>query len=134
MILKIDFESEMPIYEQLRRQIIEGIAKGELKVGEELPSVRQLSEDIGINLHTVNKSYNILKDEGYLVIDRRKGAMVRDTMPQTSDEYFDNLERELKYIIADSYCRGMGKEEFLSICENYFNEYIESGESERDGR
>lgn len=134
MILKIDFESEMPIYEQLRRQIIEGIAKGELNTGEELPSVRQLAEDIGINLHTVNKAYNVLKDEGYLVIDRRKGAMVKDILPEATKEYYDSLEKELKFIVADAYCRGMGKDEFLKQCERYFDEYIESRMERENGR
>ena len=76
MILKIDFDSDMPIYVQIKNQIIEGIAKGEIDKGEELPSVRALAEDIGINMHTVNKAYNMLKDEGYIKIDRRKGAIV----------------------------------------------------------
>lgn len=134
MILKIDFESQIPIYEQLRRQLIEGIARGELKAGEELPSVRQLAEDIGINLHTVNKSYNILKDEGLLVIDRRKGAMVKDILPNMTQDYYESLESELKYIIADAYCRGMEKEDFLSLCEKIFDDYIKSREGEIGGR
>ncbi len=113
MFIKIDFESEMPIYEQLRRQIIMGIAKGALEKGEQLPSVRQLAEDIGINLHTVNKTYNVLKEEGYLVIDRRKGAMVRDIMPKANKEYSEHLQAEMEYIIANSYCRGLTKEDFF---------------------
>lgn len=122
-MLKIDFESETPIYEQLRRQIIQGIAKGELKKGEELPSVRQMAEDIGINLHTVNKTYNILKSEGYLTIDRRKGAMVSDSLPSVTDDYREMLNEELEYIIANAYCRGISKDEFLSICDKVFDMY-----------
>lgn len=122
MIIKIDFESEIPIYEQLGRQIIEGIAKGELKKGEQLPSVRQLAEDIGINLHTVNKVYNILKNEGFLTIDRRKGAMVNNLMPEVTEEFMDFIVRELKFIIHNSYCRGMGREEFLNICKSIYDE------------
>ena len=91
MLLRIDFESETPIYEQLRRQIIIGLASGELKKGEKLPSVRQLAGDIGINLHTVNKTYNILKNEGYLTIDRRKGAMIKDDLLEAKDEYLSIL-------------------------------------------
>ena len=121
MLIKIDFESEMPIYEQLRRQIIEGIALGDLEKGEALPSVRQLAEDIGINLHTVNKTYNILKNEGYLSIDRRKGAMVSDTMPKVTTEYLEALEDELIYIISNSYCRGVEEEKFLNICKNIYD-------------
>ncbi len=121
MFLKIDFESEMPIYEQLRRQIIEGIASGELEKGEELPSVRQLAEDIGINLHTVNKTYNILKSEGYLTIDRRKGAMVSDVMPNATEDYLDDLGEELKYIISNSYCRGIEREQFIGLCSRIYD-------------
>ncbi len=121
MLLKIDFESEMPIYEQLRRQIIIGIATGELDLGEELPSVRQLGGDIGINLHTVNKTYNILKNEGYLIIDRRKGAMLKDSLPEASEEYMNMLQNELNYLIADSKNRGIGKDEFLKLCEEFYD-------------
>lgn len=79
-----------------------------------MPSVRQLAEDIGINLHTVNKSYNLLKDEGYLVVDRRKGTRVSDTMPEPNEKYIDNLKEEIGYISADAYCKGNRK---------YFCEY-----------
>lgn len=124
MLLKIDFESEMPIYEQLRRQLIIGIATGELAIGEELPSVRQLGGDIGINLHTVNKTYNILKNEGYLIIDRRKGAMIKDSLPEAHDEYLEILENELRYLIADSKNRKINKDEFLKICSDIYDEFI----------
>ena len=125
MLLKIDFESETPIYEQLRRQIIIGIAKGELEAGEELPSVRQLGGDIGINLHTVNKTYNILKSEGYLIIDRRKGAMIKDNLPKAQEEYLQILREELNYLIADSKNRNIDKEEFIKICSDIYDEIID---------
>ena len=134
MIIKIDFESETPIYEQLRRQIIQGIAKGELKKGEELPSVRQLAEDIGINLHTVNKAYNILKEEGYLVVDRRKGTRISGTMPKTDESYIDSLKEEIKYITANAYCRGVSKQSFLELCEKYFNDFIKNKEGDFNRR
>ena len=122
MFLKIDFESEMPIYEQLRRQLIIGLANGELKAGEELPSVRQLGGDIGINLHTVNKAYNILKNEGYLTSDRRTGTMVKNPLPLMEKEYIEKLKEELDYLIADSKNRGMSEEEFLKICRSFYKE------------
>ena len=123
MLLKINFESDMPIYEQLRRQIIIGIAAGELDIGEELPSVRQLGGDIGINLHTVNKAYNILKSEGYLIIDRRKGAMVKDNLPVLGEEYLEILDNELRYLVADSKNRGISKEDFLKYCGELYDEF-----------
>ncbi|MFL0248956.1 GntR family transcriptional regulator [Clostridium neuense] len=123
MLIKIDFESETPIYEQLKRQIVKGIAKGELKKGESLPSVRQMGEDIGINLHTVNKTYNILKQEGYLNIDRRIGAVVSEDMPKNSGEFNEQLKEELEYVIADCSCRGIGKSEFLDLCKKIYDAY-----------
>ena len=76
MILKIDFESEEALYIQLCNQIIMGIATEVLREGDSLPSVRQLADEIGINMHTVNKAYAVLKQEGFLRLDRRRGAVV----------------------------------------------------------
>ena len=76
MIIKIDFESEEAIYIQLRNQIIMGIATDRIREGDSLPSVRQLAENIGINMHTVNKAYAVLKQEGYIKLDRRRGAVI----------------------------------------------------------
>ena len=76
MIIELDMNSSIPIYVQLRNQIVMGIGHGELKPGESLPTVRQLAEDAGVNTMTVNKTYQILKTEGYINIDRRHGAVV----------------------------------------------------------
>ena len=76
MIIEIDFNSDEAIYIQLRNQIIMGIATSQLMVGDSLPSVRQLADHIGINMHTVNKAYSVLRQEGYIKLDRRKGAVI----------------------------------------------------------
>lgn len=110
MLIKIDFESENPIYMQLREQLIEGIARGELVPGETLPSVRQLAEDIGINLHTVSKTYNILKSEGYLTVDRRKGALVNGIPHEYEENKQDELRRGLSGVLAQMHCKGITKE------------------------
>ena len=72
MIITLDMAASVPIYIQLRNQIVTGIAKGDLKAGEKLPSVRQMAQDAGVNMMTVNKTYQILKSEGYIDIDRRQ--------------------------------------------------------------
>ena len=76
MVIKIDFNSDEAIYIQLRNQIIMGIATSQLAVGDSLPSVRQLADYVGINMHTVNKAYSVLRQEGYIKLDRRKGAVI----------------------------------------------------------
>ena len=123
MLIEIDFEAEIPIYEQLKRQIIEGIALGHLKAGENLPSVRQMAEDIGINLHTVNKAYNELKLEGYLNIDRRKGAMVSSMFPESTEDFDEKLREDLKYLIAKAYLRKINEKKFLEFCSSIFKKY-----------
>ena len=74
--MKIDFNSEEALYVQLCNQIIVGIATDSLREGDSLPSVRQLADEIGINMHTVNKAYSVLKQEGFLRLDRRRGAVI----------------------------------------------------------
>lgn len=76
MLIEIDFNSDEAIYVQLCNQIIMGIATDQLKIGETLPSVRQLADTVGINMHTVNKAYSVLRQEGFVTIDRRKGAVI----------------------------------------------------------
>lgn len=110
MILKIDFDSEIPIYLQIKNQVIEGIAKSQIEDGEELPSVRGLAEDIGVNMHTVNKAYSLLKDEGYLKIDRRRGAFISLDLKLSQDKFKEELDYNLSYYMAECYNRGIDKE------------------------
>ena len=76
MMIEIDFSSDEAIYIQLTNQIIMGIATSRLQEGDTLPSVRQLADTVGINMHTVNKAYSVLKQEGFVKVDRRKGAVI----------------------------------------------------------
>lgn len=78
MVITVDKLSDAPLYLQLRDAVIAGIASGELRAGDALPSVRSLAEDLGINLHTVNKAYATLRDEGYVIMLGRRGAYVAD--------------------------------------------------------
>ena len=80
MIVRIDQSLGVPIYQQVRDQVVAAIAAGELVEGDALPSVRALAVDLGINLHTVNKAYALLRDDGYLVVRGRAGAFVAKPM------------------------------------------------------
>ena len=123
MILNLDFNSDIPIYTQIREQIIKSIAKGDLKINESLPSVRTMAEEIGVNLHTVNKSYNLLKDEGYINIDRRKGAIVKELPLDKTDDNITKIKSMLDLLVAESYLLGMSREEFLNYSNKLFDEY-----------
>ena len=123
MILNLDFNSDVPIYAQIKEQIIKSIATGDLKLNESLPSVRNMAEEIGVNLHTVNKSYNLLKDEGYINIDRRKGAIVKELPLDKTDDNITKIKSMLDLLVAESYLLGMSREEFLNYSNKLFDEY-----------
>lgn len=131
MIIELDMNSStpIPIYVQLRNQIVMGIGRGELKLGESLPTVRQLAQDIGVNTMTVNKAYQILKTEGYIKIDRRHGAIVSDNIDM--DIVFrEKLENELELLLAEAAINGMDKNDFLSMCNEIYSKMKVSGDSE----
>ena len=119
MIINLNMNSDVPIYVQLRNEIVMGIGRGELKRGESLPTVRQMAADIGVNTMTVNKAYKILKDEGYIEIDRRHGAKVNPSI-NLSFEFKEKLESELELLVAESVLKGISKEEFLNMFNSVF--------------
>ncbi|HBA48647.1 MAG: GntR family transcriptional regulator [Lachnospiraceae bacterium] len=121
MILEIDFNSDEALYLQLCNQIIMGIATSRFQEGDSLPSVRQMADSIGINMHTVNKAYTVLKQEGYVKVDRRRGAVIAvdaDRM-QTLAE----LKKELQVILAKGSCKNISKEEIYELIEEIYEDY-----------
>lgn len=119
MVISINEMSEIPIYQQIRNQIVQGISDGRLAPGEQLPTVRGLAEEIGINSMTVNKAYALLKQEGYIYADRRSGARVQKEFAGTK-ELSKKSEELLQQIISEAKVSGMTKEEFFEICEKLF--------------
>ncbi len=120
MIWKFDFESETPIYMQIRNQVVLSVSKGELKPGDKLPTVRALSDESGINMMTVSKAYQLLKTEGYVVAERRSGTVVSSKLPKC--EVSDDTTERLGLILAEMKISGMSKAEILSICEKLIEE------------
>lgn len=119
MIIAINEYSDIPIYIQIRNQIVLGISDGRLAPGEQLPTVRALAEEMGINSMTVNKAYQLLKQEGYIYTDRRNGAKVRERM-EFNAELTNESKELLQRVISEAKVRGISKEEFYRICEAFF--------------
>lgn len=120
-MIEIDFNSDEAIYLQLKNQIILGIATSRFQEGDSLPSVRQLAEVVGINMHTVNKAYTVLKQEGYVKVDRRKGAVIAVDMDKLKMR--SELKRELQVMIARGSCKNITKEEFHELIDDIYREY-----------
>lgn len=121
MVIAINEVSDVPIYQQIRNQIVMGISNGELAPGEQLPTVRALAEEIGINSMTVSKAYQLLKQEGYIYADRRSGARVRMNF-EKNGMLTPESEELLKRIISEAKIGGMSREAFLQKCEKYYGE------------
>ena len=122
MIVTLDMTKDVPIYEQLKQQIVAGIARCELLPGEPLPSVRQLAADLSINLHTVAKAYNQLKDEGFLTVHRSRGVIVNPAQKfQASDAYIVVLSEALETQALTARSRGVSREQWLELCKKVFD-------------
>ena len=119
MVIAINEYLNVPIYLQIRNQIVIGISDGKLAPGEQLPTVRALAEEMGINVMTVNKAYQILKQEGYIYTDRRNGAKVRERMEFSGDLPGEAREM-LQRVISEARVRGISKEAFFQMCEEFF--------------
>ena len=119
MIIRIDELSDVPIYKQLRNQIVMGISSGELKSGEQLPTVRNLALEMGINTMTVSKAYQLLKTEGYIMTDRKNGARIRTEINKEAS-ISDANKSELKRIVSEARISGVEKQELLSLVEKYW--------------
>lgn len=120
-IIKLNFESDEAIYVQLCNEIIRGIALGAIRDGDSLPSVRQMAEDISINMHTVNKAYTILKDEGYVKLDRRTGAVVRISPDKV--RVLEHMRQEFEPAVIRGMLNGVSREEAIALINNLYDEY-----------
>ena len=121
MVIKIDFQSDEALYIQLRNQIILGIATSTLREGDVLPSVRQLAEDIGINMHTVNKAYSVLRQEGFVTIDRRRGAIV--SLDVDKLQAVDEMQKNLRVLLAKGRCKNITRQEIHDMVDEIFDGY-----------
>lgn len=123
MIIEIDFNSDEAIYVQLCNQIILGIATSQFREGEQLPSVRQLADTIGINMHTVNKAYSILQQDGFVKIDRRRGAVI--ALDINKLKALSEAQDELSVVIARALCKGIGRGDIHALVDKIYDRYEE---------
>lgn len=121
MDICIDFNSDEAFYIQLINQIILGIAMEQLHEGDNLPSVRQMAEDVGINMHTVNKAYTILRQEGFIKLDRRKGAVISIDMDKL--RVLEEMKHELSVVLARGICNGVDREDAHQLVDELYDAF-----------
>ena len=115
MLIRIDLQSDVPLYLQLRNELVLAIAAGQLLPGQKLPSVRQLAGQLGVNAMTVQKSYNLLKAQGFVVTDRKRGTVVSST-PPSGQACCAQLQDDLALLAAQAGLGGLSQQEFLQLC------------------
>ncbi|MDE5894143.1 MAG: GntR family transcriptional regulator [Acetatifactor sp.] len=121
MLIEVDFNSDEALYLQLCNQIIMGIATSQFREGDSLPSVRQLADLVGINMHTVNKAYTVLRQEGFVKVDRRKGAVIAIDVDKLRT--MTELKKELRVILAKGSCKNITREEMHALIDEIYEEY-----------
>jgi GntR family transcriptional regulator len=122
MIIEIEPESDTAIYQQITNQIIEGIASRKLLPGNTLPSVRLLATNLGVNMHTVHKSYHQLEKMGIISIVSKSGAIIAS--PQTDPELnFAKFKSEFKPLIAEALVVGMSAEQIQDLVTGILSDY-----------
>ena len=131
MVLKIDFNSDEAIYIQLRNQIIMGIATEMIHEGDTLPSVRQMADHICINIHTVNKSYSLLRPEGYVKLDRRRGAVV--SLDVDKIQAINTMRQNLDVVLACGICKNITREEVHQLVDEIYDRYTRACMEDTDG-
>ena len=122
MIFRIDFESDEALYLQIRNQIIMGIANDLIHEGESLPSVRQMAEYTGINMHMVNKAYGILRDEGIVIQDGRRGTLIRIDVDKL--RAIEELDRNMRIVLAKAVCKNVSREEAHQVLDRIYDDYV----------
>ncbi|MEM0161317.1 MAG: GntR family transcriptional regulator [Thermoplasmata archaeon] len=123
MYITINLKSEKSIYQQIYDNIISGIVSGELREGTILPSARQLSASLGVNFHTVNKAYNILKNDGFLILDRKKEFVVQKKIQRNADFVNKWKEEEAKHI-NEALANGLSENEIFDILKKILTEKV----------
>ena len=118
MLLTIDEKDSRPIYLQIIGQIKEQIGKGTLQPGDELPSVRELAESLGVNMHTVRSAYLKLRDQGIVNLRLgRRAKIVRLKTPAQAAEAKADITVRLSELITDAFLMGMSPDNFMKLVE-----------------
>ncbi|NVM96042.1 GntR family transcriptional regulator [Arthrobacter wenxiniae] len=122
MILNVDLSGEVPIYQQLRDQIVEAIAEGVLIEGSLLPATRTLAADFGINFHTVNKAYDLLRRQGLIRLNRKTGAVVTTTV--AAPPFPSEWTARARTLLAEAVARGLPADEVLTTCRSLLDSFV----------
>jgi GntR family transcriptional regulator len=124
MLIDIDPDSDVPLYQQLRDRVVEAIADGSLTPGESLASVRQLASQFGINSATVGKGYELLRQEGLVRTSRRSGSVVARGPADDPTPYFAEMwTLRLRTVLADAVAHGITEQNIRAATDSLLDTF-----------
>ena len=113
MNINIDYGKREPIYEQIVKEIEKLITLGILEPGSQIPSVRSLAFDLGINPNTVKKAYDILEEDGLIISKSTKGTFISENISKAKEIKIEELIEKIKIIVKELENYGLTKEEII---------------------
>lgn len=118
LMIYLDYQSRIPIYEQIVQEIEKYVALKILKPGEQIYSIRDMATQLGINPNTVKKAYSILEQKGIIVSLSTKGTYITQNIDDILKEVIDKKISEIKETIKEIEKYGMSKDEILNKIMN----------------
>ena len=116
MDITIIASSPEPVYEQIVRQIQDGVSSGHLEPGEALPTVRQLAGDLQLNRNTVARAYKQLEDRGVILTAGRRGTFVREDASREVERIKSNrAERKVEQVVSALLGEGVTGDEIAAL-------------------
>jgi GntR family transcriptional regulator len=116
--LLVNSADELPLFRQIVRQIIDAIAAGRLKSGDQLPSHRELSEQLVIAPLTVKRAYDELEAAGYIETQRGRGTFVRSRLPVVDRKnQREEIARTAQRLLSESYLAGLSFPDVVRMLE-----------------
>ncbi|MCL2817768.1 MAG: GntR family transcriptional regulator [Clostridiales bacterium] len=119
MIIDIDFHSRVPVYEQIKQQILEAILMGELSAGEQIPSIRELAQRLGVNVNTVKRVFSDLERDDVIRTVVGRGSFVAETALNNQRMIGRSLQA-LKEALRAARSAGISHEQVLRLLEQLY--------------
>lgn len=112
MLIELDSASTVPLFAQIAGSVRRQIAAGAIKAGDRLPAARELAASLGVNMHTVLRAYQVLRDEGLVDMRRSRGVVVTARAPDEAE-----LIDQAKAFIALARRHGLSDADLIRLLE-----------------
>ncbi|MBI3159827.1 MAG: GntR family transcriptional regulator [Chloroflexi bacterium] len=134
MNFEVDLTAHVPIYSQLIDQIKHAIAAGELKPGDQLPTVRQMAADLRVNFNTVARAYRMLDEDGIISTQHGRGTFILEPgSPENTERLrHQRLARLARTFAAQAHKLGFSPDEARRVFEDTLNAWSAAGEPPED--